>query len=297
MSMSTVHSQQDSKIILRTGRLEDAERLGTICFEAFKAIAEKHDFPRDFQSAEAGIGLISMLLSRPEVYSVVAEDSAGRLIGSNFMWEGDAVAGIGPITVDPTVQNSGTGRSLMTDVLRRADEKGFHSVRLVQAAYHNRSLSLYTKLGFDAVEPLSCIQGRPLGLEIEGCKVRKMTAEDIQAADDLAFRIHGHTRHAEVQGAVGQGTAMIVEHAGRITGYATLIGFFGHAVGESNRDIQALIGSAQAFAGPGFLLPTRNADLLRWCLDHGLRIVQPLTLMSRGLYQDPRGVFLPSILF
>jgi hypothetical protein len=32
-------------------------------------------------------------------------------------------------------------------------------------------------------------------------------------------------------------------------------------------------------------------------LNHGLKIVQPLTLMSRGLYQEPRGAFLPSILY
>jgi hypothetical protein len=36
---------------------------------------------------------------------------------------------------------------------------------------------------------------------------------------------------------------------------------------------------------------------MRWCLENGLRIVQPLTLMSKGLYQEPRGAFLPSILY
>jgi hypothetical protein len=29
------------------------------------------------------------------------------------------------------------------------------------------------------------------------------------------------------------------------------------------------------FAGPGFLLPTRNAELFRWCLNNGLRVVHP----------------------
>ena len=90
---------------------------------------------------------------------------------------------------------------------------------------------------------------------------------------------------------------MVVERAGRITGYTTRIGFFGHAIGESNDDLKALIGSAPSFAGPGFLLPTRNAPLLRWCLDHGLQIVQPMSLMSCGFYNKPAGAFLPSILF
>ena len=93
------------------------------------------------------------------------------------------------------------------------------------------------------------------------------------------------------------GTARIVEHGDRITGYATDIGFFSHAVGQTNDALKALIGAAPAFAGPGFLLPTRNAELLRWCLTHGLRVVQPMTLMSRGLYQKPAGAFLPSVLY
>ena len=37
----------------------------------------------------------------------------------------------------------------MAAVLQRAAAKNFPGVRLVQAAYHNRSLSLYTKLGFE----------------------------------------------------------------------------------------------------------------------------------------------------
>jgi hypothetical protein len=71
----------------------------------------------------------------------------------------------------------------------------------------------------------------------------------------------------------------------------------GHAVGESNEDLKALIGAAAAFAGPGFLLPTHNSELFRWCLQQGLRVVQPMNLMSLGLYNQPSGVFLPSILF
>jgi hypothetical protein len=47
------------------------------------------------------------------------------------------------------------------------------------------------------------------------------------------------------------GTATVVEHEGRLTGYATLVGFVGHAVGESNADLKALIGGARVFVGPG----------------------------------------------
>src|SRR4051812_34069693 len=212
--MTMSKTQQDPQMVLRAGREEDSQILGEICYNAFRAIADQHNFPHDFPSAEAGIGLISMLLSRHDAYSVVAEDASGKLLGSNFLWVGDTVAGVGPITVDPEAQNAKIGRSLMEDVIRYADDSGFPSVRLVQSAYHNRSLSLYTKLGFDTVEPLSCMQGSPVKVTIEGRDVRTMTVDDIEAADALCFRVHGHNRHADVASAVEQGSATLVENGG-----------------------------------------------------------------------------------
>ncbi len=88
-----------------------------------------------------------------------------------------------------------------------------------------------------------------------------------------------------------------MERADRITGYATALAFFGHATAETNTDLQALIASAESFGGPGILVPSRNSSLLRWCLANGLRVVQPMTLMSMGLYNEPAGAWLPSILF
>jgi hypothetical protein len=50
-------------------------------------------------------------------------------------------------------------------------------------------------------------------------------------------------------------------------------------------------------SGPDFPVPTRDTALMRWCLAHGLRIVQPMTLMTIGPYQEPQGAYLPSILY
>lgn len=281
---------------LRPGRPEDADNCGAICFEAFKTIAEQHNFPHDFPTPDIAAGLLSSLFSRQDIYSVVAELD-GQAIGSNFLWESSSIAAIGPITVDPSVQNSKVGRALMENVLERAQKQRFAGVRLVQAAYHNRSLSLYTKLGFDAREPLSTLQGPALRLEVPGYAVRAATEGDLDACNGVCLRVHGHQRGQDLLEAIQQGTATVVEHGGRITGYATLIGYFGHAVGESNEELKALIGAAPSFPGPGLLLPTRNGELLRWCLEKGLHVVQPMTLMSLGLYNEPAGAFLPSILY
>jgi GNAT superfamily N-acetyltransferase len=102
--------------------------------------------------------MITSGVSNPGIYGVVAE-SGGQILGSNFMDERDAVRGIGPISVDPKVQNRGLGRRLMQAVLERA--RGAVSMRLVQEAFHMRSMSLYATLGFDVKEPLLLVTGRP----------------------------------------------------------------------------------------------------------------------------------------
>ena len=282
--------------ILRSPAPADISPAGNICYRAFKAISEAHGFPADFPDAETAIGLIRELLSRNDVHAVIAEHD-GRVIGSNFLWEDGPVAGVGPITVEPDMQNARIGRKLMEAVLERARDRGIASVRLVQAAYHGRSLSLYTRLGFDAREPLSVMQGPALHLTIDGCVVRRAIAADLDPANELCRRIHGHARSGELSLAIERGTATIVARGKRMTGYTTGIGFFGHTVGETAEDVKALIGGAPVFPGPGFFVPTRDAELLRWCLHQGLRIVQPMTLMTIGSYNEPKGTFLPSILY
>lgn len=283
-------------ITLRAGRPEDAQVCGEICYEAFRVISQAHGFTPDFPSAEVAIGLVQMLVSHPHFYGVVAEQG-GRIVGSNFLDLRGSIAGVGPITVDPAVQNGGIGRMLMRAVMDHARERGASGVRLVQAAFHNRSLSLYTRLGFASREPLSALTGEPLGVTIPGHGVRAATAADVPECNAVCLKVHGHAREGELRDALREGTARVVEHAGRISGYATSIAFFGHVVGESNADLKALIGAAPTLGHPGFLLPTRNFEVFRWCLDHGLRVVQPMTLMSVGLYNEPAGAFLPSILY
>ena len=283
-------------IRIREGTPADAEICGRICYDAFKTISEAHGFAPDFPAPEVPIGLLTWMLAHPKFYGVVAEID-GRVVGSNFLDERNMIAGVGPITVDQTVQNRAVGRRLMDAVHDRAAANNFAGVRLIQAGFHTRSLALYAKLGYDVREHLACMQGNALNIAIEGHVVRRAAEADIEACNCVCRQMHGHGRDGELRDAIARGTATVVEHDGRITGYATIVGFFGHAAGETNADVKALIGAAKEFAGPGFLLPTRNGELFRWCLTNGLRVTQPMTLMSRGLYHEPVGAFLPSILY
>jgi predicted N-acetyltransferase YhbS len=282
-------------VTIRRATTDDIAEAGRICFEAFHAINAAHGFPPDLDR-QGALRVITHVFNDTGCVCWVAEQD-GRVIGSNCIDVRSTIVGLGPITVDPTAQNSGAGLALMQAALDYAKEHDAPGVRLVQAAFHNRSLSLYTKLGFVAREPLSVMQGAALNLSIDGLKVRTATADDLAACNAVCRWVHGHDRSGDVASHIAEGRAMLVERQGRITGYSTGLAFWSHSVAESNLDLMALIGAAAGFGGAGILVPTRNAELFRWCLDHGLRVVEPLTLMSMGLYNEPAGAYLPSILY
>jgi GNAT superfamily N-acetyltransferase len=281
---------------IRRATREDVEVCGEICYRAFCELADHHNFPHEFPDLEAAHGVVRSMISDPGHYGIVAELN-GRIAGSNFMDERSTIAGIGPISVDPDVQNSGAGRAMMQHMLDRVAANRLPGVRLVQTAYHNRSLSLYAKLGFEIREPLSVMIGSPIKESVPGYKVRAATDADLDSCNRLSVSVHGHDRAGELRDAIKDGTAAVVEHLGRITGYASAIGYAGHAVGESNEELKALISAAPEFLGCGPLIPSRNGELLRWCYSKGLRLMQQMTLMSVGLYNEPRFPFIPSILY
>ncbi|MGA2634528.1 MAG: GNAT family N-acetyltransferase [Terracidiphilus sp.] len=288
--------QQLGNVTVRRATIEDTAVCGQICFDAFNTINRSYGFPCDFADPDAAAQFISTLFSHQRFYCVVAEID-GRIAGSNCLDERSTIAGVGPVIVDPQLQNRGVGRLLMRAVLDRADERRSAGVRLVQAAFHSRSLSLYASLGFDIREPLSCMQGRTVQRTVPGCTVRPAQLADMNACKTLALQVHGFDRSNELTEGIENGTAVLVERGGRITGYSSLLGAFGHSVAETNLDIQALMVSADSFPGAGIPVPSRNSALLRWCLANGLRIAQPMTLMATGLYNEPEGAWLPSVFY
>jgi GNAT superfamily N-acetyltransferase len=281
---------------LRPATTDDAAACGRVCYDAFCSINDEHRFPHDFPSAEVATGLLRMMIDHPGFYGVVAERD-GKIIGSNFLDERATVVGIGPISVDPAVQNQGVGRRLMQAVIDRATSHGVPSVRLCQATFHRRSLCLYTTLGFRTRELLSCMNGPPLKQTLPGYHVRAATLADLAACNAVCFDVHGFERGSELKEAIERGTATVVERDGQITGYATEIGFFAHSVARSNADLIALIAAASEFTGPGFVLPTRNYEVFAWCLANGLRLQYPMTYLTTGLYSEPVGAYLVCVLY
>jgi predicted N-acetyltransferase YhbS len=283
---------------IRPAQASDAEACGRIMHDAFRTISERHNFPPDFPNVETATGLARAFIAHPAIYGVVAE-ADGRVIGSNFLSEGDPIRAVGPITVDPGRQDSGVGKQLMKAVIDRG--QGAAGIRLLQAGYHMRSMSLYASLGFEVREPIVVMSGRPKSAPVPGVVARRMVASDVAACDALCRRVHGISRANEIADAVRLFAPVVIERGRRITGYLTnpALWLMNHGVAESEDDMTALLlGAAGLQAEPlSFLLPTRQSALFRWCLAEGLKSVMPMTLMTMGEYRTPMATYVPSVLY
>jgi hypothetical protein len=172
-----------------------------------------------------------------------------------------------------------------------AEEAG----RICYEAFRALAAALYTKLGFDVQEAVVSLQGPSVGEQISGFGVRTASEPDLEEMGRVCRAVHD--RSGEVVDAIRLGSASIVVHDGSIVGYTTGIAYFGHSVATSNQALAALIPAAAEFGAPGLLLPVSNGEVFRWVLAAGLRVVQVMTLMTMGPYHEPRGAYLPSILY
>jgi hypothetical protein len=197
------------------------------------------------------------------------------------------------------VQGSGVGRRLMEAALARAGDA--LGVRLVQDAFNTRSISLYASLGFDVREPLLLMRGTPHSGPSPGFVVRATTVGDVSACTDLCTAVHGIARSNEIQEALQVFTPFVVEREGRITGYLSAATFWlmNHGVAETELDMRAFLTGAGAMSAEplSLLLPMRQANLFRWVLHQGMRVIKPMNLMTIGTYQEPKGCYFPSVLY
>lgn len=282
-------------IELRRPAGEDVPALGEICYHAFRDIAESHGLPPDFPTIEFGQQIVGMLLAQEQVYGTAAYDD-GRPCGSNCinMW-GD-VAGIGPISVEIARQGGGIGRRLMRDVIDHARGQGIEMIRLCQDAFNMRSLALYASLGFDTKEPLAYLALNSAIAADPG--FRPATADDLDAMDELCRPTYRVSRKGECRVLMQLGfPAFVLERAGHVSGY--LIGtIIGHGVAESDDEMLALLaGLGASVPGAQSLVPIRSGELYRRALSAGHRNIKTMNLMALGPYDDPRGTWMPSVMF
>ncbi|HTE60750.1 MAG TPA: GNAT family N-acetyltransferase [Solirubrobacteraceae bacterium] len=294
------NSATGASIELRPIEPADGEECARIVYEAFGRVHDHHRFPREFPTLDVAREVIGACIEHPSIWGVVAERD-GRIAGSNFLDERGPIRGVGPISVDPSTQAQGVGRRLMEAVLKRGE--GARGIRLLQETFNLQALSLYASLGFEVKEPAVVMSGRPRSDPPAGIDVRPLEEGDLDACDRLCRSVHGFERTEELRDALGSPVLapVVAVRDGRLTAWGTTFASFPAvcAVAETERDMRALISgaAARAAAPVSFLLPTRQAGLMRWCLREGLRFTKPMTYMSIGEYRDPDGCWIPSVLY
>jgi predicted N-acetyltransferase YhbS len=285
-------------LTIRPAITADVQTCGRIIYQAFKEIAEHHRFPPDFPTVQDGIQLATSFIDHPSIFGVVAEQD-GQVVGSNFLDERDPIRGLGPITVDPHVQQRGIGRRLMETVLERG--QGAAGIRLLQDSFNVSSVSLYASLGFDVKEPILLMRGKPKSGPPSGVEVRPLRSEDLSSCAALCKKVHGHERINELRDALKNFSPQVALRGERVVAYASAPTFWplNHGVAETEEEMKALLlGAGAVSAEPlSFLLPVRQANFFRWCLSEGLRVIKPMTLMVMGEYQEPDGCYFVSVLY
>jgi predicted N-acetyltransferase YhbS len=293
----SIPAQAQGEVTLREPEPGDIEACAQILFDAFGGLHDHHRFQRDFPELEAAIGLMQAWIPHPSIWGIVAEIE-GRIVGSNFLDERDPIRGVGPITVDPKGQNAGVGRKLMAAVMERGE--GALGIRLLQDAFHMRSLSLYESLGFEVKEPVAVITGNPRSEPVQEVEVRPLTEGDLDECAALCEKVHGFERKNELRDSIRALAPFVAVQDGHIAAYASSVTFWpmNHGVAASEDEMKALLrGAAAVVEEPlAFLVPLRTG-LLRWGLEEGLRLVKPMNLMALGEYQEPRGSWFPSVLY
>jgi GNAT superfamily N-acetyltransferase len=290
----------DLLVHIRRPTSADIDGCARVIYDAFKGIADLHGFPPDFHSVQATTRVASFFIDHPAIFSVIAEVE-GRVVGTSFLDERDAIHGVGGVAVDPPFQGRGIGRRLMEAVLARG--RGAVGIRLVQEAYNISSMSLYAALGFEIKEPLVSLRGKPRSHLAAKSEVRPMRRADLKACAALCQSVHGCERTHELRDALHAPpacSAFVSLRQGRIVAYTyKVFRNLAHGVAETETDMRALILGVGAMSSEpfAFFLPTRQASLFRWCLSEGLRVVKPATLMAIGAYQEPRGCYFPSGLY
>jgi predicted N-acetyltransferase YhbS len=283
------------KVEIRRATSADIDVCARINYEAFKGISDRHQFPiTDFPTLDVSTELITLLIDSPLFFGVVAE-SEGTVVGCGFIDERNPIRGIGPVSVDRTFQGKGTGRKIMKALLEQGKEAA--GIRLVQESFNMPSLALYISLGFEVKEPFVLMEGKFRSQPLSGIEVRPMLSEDVDECAALCKKLYGCDRTSDLEYALNFFSPWVVCKQGQIVAYTCAVSAFNHSVAQTEADMQALllgVAASNSEAQVSFHLPVRYANLFRWCLQEGLRVLKPLAVMAVGEYRQPQGCYFPS---
>lgn len=216
----------------------------------------------------------------------LAVEAGGRLVATALWWPYDeAFASCGMIIVAQEFQGRGIGRRLMDELLRQA------SGRTIVLNSTREGHALYQRLGFvdrDGVNQHQAVLAQaPAAPPADG--IRAFRPGDLAAIRDLDRRASGMGRAALLEAVFALGSGMVIERAGRISGYACVRRWgrgvvIGPVVARDAADAKALIaGLAAEHVGSFVRIDVAQAcDLSPWLDEIGLPCIDRVVSMVRG---------------
>lgn len=274
-------------ITVRDAAPTDQSATAEIIYGAFHQLDERHNVPAYMNTMEDANIVASHLYGIPKIHGYVAEDD-GQVVGIGFLHDiGDAGMGISPLAVAPQAQARGVGQAILDRMIERA---GGASVRLLQDAFNNSTLALYSRYGFVVREQVTCVKGQP-GRESSSDGLTITHDSDPAGTSEALYRqIMGFNRPSFP-------TRPVMAHRG-----ADLAGFiapgteYPYAVADNEETLRALIAglATELDAQITAAIPAAHAETLRWMLDRDGRVIRSMNLMVRGPYTRPNGARLNS---
>ena len=283
-------------VTIRQMQAGDIPRVGAVMVSAFNDVFRRHGYPEPFPSPEVGTSIAQgyLQLEPTECFTAVQDE---KIVGSGYIHLRGDTAGIGPITVDPTVQAKGAGRALMQAVIEAGQQ--CPSLRLVQDAFNVVSFPLYSTLGFEAQGTIASLVGREIQANIpENIEVREWQEKDIEPLAELDTHLTGIAREQDLRFFHAQPPHIAALVDGKLAGYLCFLRtgagtFLGPAAATEPAILRALIlASAQREQGKALRMrfPARHAALLQELFALGFRVENLQTYMVRGTWSPPRGV-------
>jgi GNAT superfamily N-acetyltransferase len=216
----------------------------------------------------------------------IAVEIHGRLCATALWWPyEDAFASCGMIIVSPPLQHQGIGRLLMEELLRQMQGR---TIILCSTREGHR---LYERMGFMSYGRVSQHQGilaaAPPKTPADG--VRPFHAADLTSVYQLDRRACGMGRARLLEALVAQGSIVVMERSGIISGYACIRRWgrgvvIGPVIAGGRADAKALIEAHFASQVGNFVridVP-ETSGLSPWLTEVGLSCVDHVTSMVKG---------------
>jgi len=302
--------------------VKDLDAAAQSIYESFKSASN----PCDFANVESVRDHLRYLASK-DTQGIVAVDSSGKIIGSNFVEMSDSVAGIGPLSVVPHAQKQNVGKSLLEQIYNVVKSKSALKSVFMCTRNDPTQSKFLSPLGFKHSLEVSDLRGFiPSTTTVpHGYYVRVMTANDLYAIDVLVSATTGYSRKNKLLNSLkGHLPRFVVLHededAGRrIVGFTTGFHLAGFSIAENEDALKSLIITySQSYEyikskkddsedtatddkgdGPSIVVQVLSSfpNVAKWLSEQGFKLHSRRFIGVAGKYQEPKNLFVPGFQF